>query len=146
MKGLLDTNLLIYASVESLPEHEVARKFLQASLTGPEIFATTWINVGEYLSFTTQAFAGNPPLLNLHEALENIAEIIFANEVSILSEGARHWNFLNDILKQAGSVRGAFVHDCRIAAIMLENGVNTIYTHDADFRKIPQLKVVDPLL
>lgn len=66
-------------------------------------------------------------------------------DTNIFTEGDRYWQFFQDILRSAGAVRGRFVHDCRIAAIMQENGVDTIFTRDTDFRRIPQLTVIDPL-
>lgn len=43
-------------------------------------------------------------------------------------------------------VSGNFVHDRRLAAIMLENGVRRIVTRDRDFRRIPGIQVIDPTL
>jgi len=41
-------------------------------------------------------------------------------------------------------VRGNHVPDAHLATILRQNGVRTIYTADADFRKFPFLEVVDP--
>lgn len=42
-------------------------------------------------------------------------------------------------------VRGAKVHDARLAALMLAHGVNRIMTlNGADFRRFPGIGVIDP--
>lgn len=145
MKGLIDTNILIYAVSEPAPEYHRAKTFLEKVLSGPEVYGTTWINLGEFLSFTTQPLPGASPLLTIQEALTDVQALLDSPYFCIVTEGDSHWNHLKEILDEAGSARGAFVHDCRIAAIMRENGIDTIFTRDADFRKIPKLKVVNPL-
>lgn len=145
MKGLIDTNILIYASAQTAPEYRPAREFLDRVARGADTYAITWINLGEYLSFTTQSFASARPLLTLAEAIANIGTFLALPAIALIAEGERYWVFLQEILRGAGAVKGSFVHDCRIAAIMQENGVDTIYTRDTEFRRIPQLNVVDPL-
>lgn len=145
MKGLIDTNILIYAASETAQEYPKARAFLEKALDGPEIYVTTWINLAEYLSFTTQSFGGTPPLLTIEEARTNVGVLLESPKLRVITEGESHWEYLTQVLAGVGTARGSFVHDCRIAAIMGENGVDTIFTRDTDFRKFPGLKVVDPL-
>lgn len=146
MSGLIDTNILIYASVESFPEYPLAREFLSQVISGRDPYYLTWINIGEYLSFTSQTFGGSAPLLPIEEGAKNIDLLLAANSIQVISEGHGHWPYLKQILAGVGPVKGPFVHDCRIAAIMRENGIDTILTRDTEFRKIPQLKVIDPLV
>jgi predicted nucleic acid-binding protein len=42
-------------------------------------------------------------------------------------------------------VTGSAVHDARIAAVCLENGVRVIYTLDRDFSRFAGLRVKNPL-
>ena len=41
-------------------------------------------------------------------------------------------------------VRGAVVHDARIAAICIAHGVETLLTRDRDFTLFPELDIEDP--
>lgn len=53
-----------------------------------------------------------------------------------------------DTLKQlvvGANVIGTRIHDARIAAICLSNGVSELWTADRDFNAFPQLKCVNPL-
>ena len=42
------------------------------------------------------------------------------------------------------SVRGNLVPDAHLAAILLQHGVTTLYTRDADFRRFDFLDLRDP--
>lgn len=44
-----------------------------------------------------------------------------------------------------GSVRGALIHDTRIAACYLVGGVAELWTVDRDFSRFPALKTRNPL-
>ena len=44
------------------------------------------------------------------------------------------------------NITGPIVHDARIAAICMANGVETLLTRDRDFSLFPQLSTRNPLL
>ncbi len=143
--SLIDTNILIYATVPGFPEHTRARDLLRQVLAGPEQHYVTWINVFEYLRVVTHARFIRPVPLPLREALENVQGLLSQTRVARIDPGPRHLEVFAQVCREAGSVVGNFVHDCRIAAIMRENQVDQILTRDTSFRRIPGLKVVDPL-
>lgn len=146
MKGLIDSNLLIYASSSGDQQCVEAARFVDGALNGPDPHAITWINIAEYLAVTTQTVGNYPPVLTMSEAIANIQRIMGSPYLKLISEGATHMDWLAKILREAGGAKGHFVHDCRIAAIMMENGVDTIFTRDSEFRRIPGIKVVDPIV
>ena len=41
-------------------------------------------------------------------------------------------------------VRGNLVPDAHLAALLIQNGVTTVWTHDRDFQKFPGIRVRDP--
>lgn len=41
-------------------------------------------------------------------------------------------------------VRANLVPDAHLAALLRQHGVKTLYTRDADFRKVPLLELRDP--
>ncbi len=106
----------------------------------------TWVNVFEYLRAATHRGMLRPAPLSLEAALENMAEVFAHPVISRLDEGPRHLRVFQAVCREAGPVEGNFVHDCRIAAIMRENGVSRILTRDTMFRRIPGLEVVDPFV
>ncbi len=62
----------------------------------------------------------------------------------MIGEGAGYFETLADILAK-GAVCGALVHDARIAAICLHNGVRELWTADRDFSRFPALKTRNPM-
>ena len=50
---LIDANILIYAGVSSVPEHERARQWLDEQLSGPTPVGLPWHSLLAYLRITT---------------------------------------------------------------------------------------------
>ena len=61
-----------------------------------------------------------------------------------LSEGPGYLDVLRQVLERAQAV-GGMVHDARVAAICLYNGVSAFWTADRDFSRYPELKTHNPL-
>ena len=59
---------------------------------------------------------------------------------------SEHDGFLDTYLHVTGRtpVRGNLVPDAHVAAILLQNGVRTLYSNDRDFWKFEALNVLDP--
>ena len=87
-----------------------------------------------------------PVPLRIQEALENVRNLLNCPQVSRIDPEERHLEIFEDICRKAAPVEGNFVHDCRIAAIMPENGVTDILTRDTSFRRIPGIKIIDPFV
>ncbi|MFQ5744232.1 MAG: TA system VapC family ribonuclease toxin [Acidobacteriota bacterium] len=144
--SLIDTNVLVYATVPGFPEHARARQLLEEMLAGPRQHFLTWVNVFEYLRTVTHRRLIRPAPLPLDKALENTHSLLAHPRISRIDPGPDHLETFRDVCRQAGIVEGNFVHDCRIAAIMRENHVDEILTHDSEFRRIPSLTVIDPFV
>lgn len=141
---LLDTNVLLYATFEGFPEHARARGILRGIAEDGAPHCTTWVNLFEYLRAATHRGMLRPAPVTLEQALRNVTELMDQPSVSRIDPGPGHLDVFRDVCLEAGVVNGNFVHDCRIAAIMRENGVSRILTRDTSFRRIPGLEVVDP--
>ena len=144
--SLIDTNILIYATVPGFPEHTAARELLDRIAAGAEQHFLTWINVFEYLRVVTHRGLVRPAPLPLEQALDNVRGLLAQRRVDRIDPGPRHLEVFEELCRQAAPVEGNFVHDCRIAAVMRENGVRRILTRDTSFRRIPGIEVVDPLV
>ena len=66
-------------------------------------------------------------------------------DVPLLGEGAGYWQRLSDLLASSRAA-GPLVHDARVAALCLANGVSELWTADRDFGRFPSLKVRNPLV
>lgn len=143
MSFSVDANVLLYASDRSSDRHERARRFLESCAAGPQTFYLAWPTLMAYLRIATHPRIFAAPL-NPDEALDNIAALVELPHVRVVSELD---GFLEAYRKVGGDmpVRGNLVSDAHLAAILLQHGVRTLYTHDRDFRKFSQLDVRDPL-
>jgi toxin-antitoxin system PIN domain toxin len=143
---LIDTNILVYATVPGFEEHSRATKLLQEVFAGDSLYCVTWVNIFEYLRIVTHRRLVRPAPLAISEALQNVQRLLVCSQVSRIDPEDRHLKIFEDICRKAAPVEGNFVHDCRIAAIMRENGVSEILTRDSSFRRIPGIRVIDPFV
>lgn len=60
-----------------------------------------------------------------------------------LAELDGFWTTYLELTKRS-PVRGNLVPDAHLASILLQHGVTTLYTADADFRRFAQLEVRNP--
>ncbi|WP_422409270.1 MULTISPECIES: type II toxin-antitoxin system VapC family toxin [unclassified Endozoicomonas] len=141
---LIDTNILVYASIPFFDEHKVARGLLEQVASQKTRHCITWINIFEYMRVVTHPKLIKPKPLSIEQALANIKNLLDQPVVSRIDPGPDHLQYFTEIIQQVAPVRGNFVHDCRIAAVMKEHSVREIITRDTDFMKIPGFSVTNP--
>jgi hypothetical protein len=138
----LDANLLLYASDETSPYHERALAWLEGVAQGPELVYLFWPTALTYVRVATHPAVFARPLAP-HEAMANIERLLTLPHVQSSGERDRFWGLLLSVVHTAG-VRGNLVPDAHLVALMLENGVETIWTHDRDYRRFDGIQVKDP--
>jgi toxin-antitoxin system PIN domain toxin len=143
---LIDTNILVYATVPGFDEHDRAQAVLEGIRRGEAKYCITWMNVFEYLRVVTHPKLVRPLPLPLAQAIENVQGLLAQPGISRIDSGPRHLENFEEICLQAAPVTGNFVHDCRLAAIMRDNGVDRILTRDSGFYRIPGIDVINPFL
>ena len=138
----IDTNILIYAEVESSPRHGPALKLLQGLAEGALPWAIPWPCVYEFLRVVTHPRVFHPPV-PLDTALKDLQQLLASPSVVLLAETARHAAILDQTLRQAAAT-GNLIHDAHIAALCLEHGVSEIITGDRDLSRFAGLRIVNP--
>ena len=142
MSCSLDANVLIYASDESSTHYRQAVDFLGERAEGSDLLCLTWITIMAYQRISTHpAIFKNP--LSPAVAWGNISRLLARPRVRVIGELPGFVREYEEVTSSF-SVRGNHVPDAHLATILRQNGVRTIYTADADFRKFPFLEVVDP--
>jgi toxin-antitoxin system PIN domain toxin len=137
----IDLNVLVLASNAEAVEHAAARAFLEQCATRPEVLCLAWPTVMGYLRITTHPSIFSRPL-SPREALANIRSLLSMPQTRALGEEEGFFALYETV---AGtSVRGNLVPDAHLAAILLQHGVTTLYTRDADFRRFDFLDVRKP--
>lgn len=144
MSYSVDVNVLLYASDEASELHEPARKFLEKCAQGREIFCVCWMTAMAYLRMATHPAIFTRPL-SPEEAIENIEVLRSRPHVRFLAEGDRYWELYRESADKL-LPRGNTVPDVHLATLLRENGVRTLYTTDADFKKFNFIEAVNPFL
>ena len=142
MSVTLDANVLLYASDDTSTFRHRARERLEALARGPEIVYLFWPIVMAYLRISTHPSVFDPPLAPAR-AIENIERLLRLPHVLTTGEQPRFWGGYRDVALEA-DVRGNLVSDAHVVALMKENGVRVIWTHDRDYRRFPGIDVRDP--
>ena len=141
MSYTVDANLLLYASDSSSPFHDRSSTLLGQMAQGPEIVYLFWPVLMAYLRIATHPSVFVAPLTPA-EATGNVERLLALPHVQTPGEHERFWSSYQRVAD--ASVRGNLVPDAYVVALMHENGVRTIWTHDRDFRRFDSVEVRDP--
>lgn len=137
-----DTNVLVYATVVSSPQHATALRVLTDSAESRRPWAIAWPSVYEFLRVVTHPRILHPPM-PMEAAAGVIRTLCASPSLVLLSETPRHAEVMTELLEASGAT-GNLVNDAHIAALCLEHGVTELVTADRDFSRFPQLKVHNP--
>lgn len=140
----LDTNLLVYANRRDLDWHDAAFEAVAGALMGTERVGLCWPVVHEFIAVVT-----NPRLFidptPLDVCLSQVDHWMTSPVATPLRETSGHLATLRRLTVRARVVGGG-IHDARIAALCLDNGVRELWTADRDFTRFPELVVRNPLV
>lgn len=142
MSLTFDANVLLYASDESSPFHAAARAFLDRIANDGELVYVFWPTVMAYLRLATHPGIFERPLAP-EAAAANVDQLLALPHVQTTGEGERFWQTYRGIAGD-GDARGNLVPDAHLVALMVENGVRTIWSHDRDYRRFPAIELRDP--
>ncbi|MCY3778523.1 MAG: PIN domain-containing protein [Candidatus Aminicenantes bacterium] len=138
-----DTNILVYAHRADSDWHVPAKSCLESLSQGRVTWGVPWPCIHEFLSVVTHPRIYDPPS-TISEALNQVEAWLESPIAELLTETDTHWNLLKEQIEN-GRVRGAMVHDARIAAICIASGVTEFWTVDRDFSRFPSLVTRNPL-
>lgn len=139
---LIDTNVWLYACLSDTPHHPPCRAWLEEALSGEEPIALPWQVAVSVLRISTQSNLLSRPL-TLEQALQLVRSWIEHPLVKVLTPGDRHWSILQDLLLQVGRA-GNLSNDAHLAALAIEHN-GSLCSADADFRRFPGLRLINPL-
>ena len=139
---VLDVNLLLYALDASSPRHELARPWLERTMSGPDTVGLPWTTLLAFLRLSTRSAVFTAPLSG-DQALNVIDEWLSLPPVVVVHPGRRHAAVLREMLSSVGTA-GNLVPDAHLAALAVEHGAE-LCSCDADFSRFPGVRWVDPL-
>jgi len=129
----IDANLLLYASDEESPLHPRAVELLDEIAIGPEIAYLFWPVTMAYLRIATHPAVFASPLSHA-DARANIESLLSLPHVQAVGEEDDFWRRFGEVADDVGPT-GNLVPDAHLVALMLSNGVRTVWTRDRDYRK-----------
>ena len=139
----VDTNVLVAASRDDAPGHELARPAITGLAEATDAWAIPWPCMHEFLAVVTHPRIFDPPT-ELGHALDQVDAWIESPSLVVLAETVNYWERFRAVLA-VSDVIGPRVHDARIAAICLVHGIEELWTQDRDFSRFPSLKTHNPL-
>jgi toxin-antitoxin system PIN domain toxin len=139
---LVDANLLLYAYDPRANEHEAAKQWLEAVLSGTSFVRFAWLSLWAFLRISTNPRVFEHPL-TMAEAEATVAMWLAQPVAGILEPGERHWDILRALARE-GQTSGPLVLDAAVAAIAIEHGA-TLCTTDRDFARFDGLKWENPI-
>jgi len=139
---LVDANLLLYAYVPSSKHHEVARGWLETSLSNSERLGLSWVTILAFIRIGTNPRLLERPL-SVDEAIKIVSAWLERPNVVVLNPGEKHWEILQNLLLE-GQAAGPLTTDAHLAALAIEHGA-TLASADRDFARFPGLTLLNPL-
>jgi uncharacterized protein len=139
----IDTNILVYATRESVPHHTAAFRVLRTLAEGQLPWAIPAHCLIEYSAVVTNRRIYSPAT-TFEDAVSQIQNWMMSPSLRVLSENAQFWRHYAEIGK-AANASGGHLHDVRIAAVCRAHGVTEIWTADRNFSRFPGLLIRNPL-
>jgi len=138
----LDANILVFSSDDSSPFRDRALTCLDGLMTGDAIVHLFWPTVMAYLRVATHPNVFRVPL-SIDHALANVKAMVDQPNVRVTGERTDFLSGFDAVVADARPT-GNLISDAHLVALMRENGVRTIWTHDRDFRRFSGIVVRDP--
>lgn len=139
---LIDANLLVYAHVRSMEQHEAARVWLDEKLNAPAPIGIPWPSFLAFMRLVT-----NPRIFEFPESIAsawNQVESWLSNPtVWVPAPTERHREILSNLLSSTDA-QSNLVPDAHLASLAIEHGL-LVYSSDGDFARFNDLRWENPI-
>jgi uncharacterized protein len=139
---LVDANLLVYAANRAAPEHDAAREWLDARLSGTARVGLPWPSLLGFVRLVT-----NPAILRqpvtVAEAWRQVQDWLSSEAAWVPLPSERHLDVLGELLGMR-YMTSRLVPDAHLAALAIEHGL-TLCSTDGDFARFRGLRWENPL-
>jgi uncharacterized protein len=140
----VDTNILVYSHRAESEWFQAAGDCVRSLAAGSQPWAIPWPCLHEFLAVVThpRVFVTPTPV---EKAVDQVQAWLESPSLVPLTESSGYWARFSELLLGSRCV-GPAVHDARVAALCLANGVSELWTADRDFGRFPALRVRNPLV
>lgn len=136
-----DVNLLLYATVDSFPQHERARQWWEESVNEGVVGLAPPVVFG-FLRLTTSLRVLVTPM-PAATATGHVREWVRLPNVQLLTPGPEHLSIACDLIDQIGTA-GNLTTDVQIATYAIEQQAD-VCSNDSDFARFTGLRWTNPL-
>jgi toxin-antitoxin system PIN domain toxin len=141
---LVDTNLLVYATFDAMPEHRAARAWLEGRLADvQETVALCWPVVYAFVRLVTASRVFGSDAVPVARGWEVASAYLAQPAVRVVTAGAGHAAIAGELAATPG-LSSEDVPDVEIAALAIEHGL-VLATRDHGFGRFKALRWTDPL-
>jgi len=141
----VDSNILVYAHRRESTDHGHAFALMKSLAEDSDAWAIPWPCLYEFHSVVTNPKIWGSSASTPQQSWDQIQAWTSSPSLRLLSEVPSQIELLPRFLT-LDRVRGAIVHDARIASLCLAHGVDALLTRDRDFALFPELRCVDPFI
>ncbi|HEY7188254.1 MAG TPA: TA system VapC family ribonuclease toxin [Vicinamibacterales bacterium] len=139
---LVDANLLVYAANQAAAEHERARLWLDAHLSGTARVGLPWPSLLAFVRIVSNPAIMRKPVTP-RDAWQQVKEWLASESAWVPLPGTRHADVLETLLEDR-MITSRLVPDAHLAALAIEHGL-TLCSTDGDFARFRSLKWENPL-
>ena len=139
---LVDANLLLYAANRVAPEHETAREWLDAHLSGTARVGLPWPSLLAFVRLASNPLVMRQPV-PVARAWEQVQQWLTAGPAWVPQPTVRHAEVLGGLCG-ATWMTSRLVPDAHLAALAIEHGL-TLCSTDGDFARFAGLDWENPL-
>lgn len=140
----VDTNILVYAYRMEYVENDHAYEVVTSLAEGDRPWAIPWPCAFEFLNVVTNRKIWKEAATPMEQAWGQLRAWELSPSCRMIGETGSFMDVLEGLVNRP-RITGPLVHDARIAAICIANGVDALLTRDRDFSLFPQLPTRDPL-
>ena len=138
---LPDVNVLVHAHNSDSAVHEVARRWWDKCLSGPEGLGLAWAALLGFIRITTNRRIVARPL-RVAEVTGRIRGWLELPHVHVVQPSETHFARLGAVLEQFGTA-GNLTTDAHLAVLAMERGY-VLCSTDTDFARFAGLRWVNP--
>ena len=134
---LPDVNVLVYAFRDDVPQHTVARGWLETVVQGDTRFGISPLVLRAVVRVSTNPRAFPTPS-SLEDAFGFCDDLQGSPHCHLVTPGERHWDIFRRLCRDTNT-QGRRVTDAWFAALAIEWGCEWV-TFDRDFARFPGLR------
>jgi toxin-antitoxin system PIN domain toxin len=139
---LVDANLLLYAANRAAPEHDAAREWLDAQLSGTARVGLPWPSLLAFVRLASHPLVVRQPV-TVAAAWRQAAEWLDSPAAWVPTPTEKHAEILAALCRPSW-MTSRLVPDAHLAALALEHGL-TLCSSDGDFARFEGLTWENPL-